>query len=243
MAGELTVIYTARTLPEAYQLQSLLAESGIQAVVSNESLKGGLGGDVLGWSAQPCVAVAGENAGLARQIAIEFDQRMEVLSRSPQYEAGEVEPPTKRPEAWPRCPRCGALRITRCPICQTPGTDCAEVDPEFAGMVDVEEGAEPISCGCGSGGCRAGADGAEGPEPAQVPAEAPPRMLLCPTCDDPFVPQYARRCESCGHEYADGYAPEPERNADERISARAIAVTLALVALLVAMVVYFALLL
>jgi hypothetical protein len=157
--------------------------------------------------------------------------------------AGELRPPAKRPGDWPRCPACGGLRITRCPICRTAGTDCAEADPDFVGMVDVDQGAEPTSCGCGSGGCTAGAGGGESPEQPEFPAEPPPRMLLCPTCDDPFVPEYARRCDSCGHEYTDGYDPEPERNADERISARAIAATLALVALLIAIVIYFALIL
>ena len=29
--------------------------------------------------------------------------------------------------------------------------------------------------------------------------------LLCPTCDEPLIPEYRRRCELCGHEFADGY--------------------------------------
>ncbi len=169
--------------------------------------------------------------------------------------AGELPSPAKRPGDWPRCPACGALRITRCPICRTAGTDCTEVDPDFVGMVDVDQDAKPMSCGCGSGGCSegrapspaeegaVGADGTESAEPGRMSAESPPRMLLCPTCDDPFVPEYARRCESCGHEFPDGYDPEPEPNADERLNARAIAAILGLVALLVATVVYFALVL
>ena len=30
-------------------------------------------------------------------------------------------------------------------------------------------------------------------------------MLLCPTCDEPFTPQFARRCDDCGHEFPDGF--------------------------------------
>jgi len=30
-------------------------------------------------------------------------------------------------------------------------------------------------------------------------------MLLCPTCDEPFTPQFARRCNGCGHEFPDGF--------------------------------------
>jgi hypothetical protein len=155
-------------------------------------------------------------------------------------------------QTWPECPQCSALRTTRCPICGHEGTDCAQADPEFVGVVDSDEEGKPMACSCGSGGCSGGRaespaeerpDGAERAEQAELAAESPPLMLLCPTCDDPFVPEYARRCASCGHEFAEGYESAPEIRLDERLSARAVAVLLGLVAVLIAMVLYFALVL
>ncbi len=33
--------------------------------------------------------------------------------------------------------------------------------------------------------------------------------LVCTTCDEPFVPEDARRCHQCGHEFAEGYSAGP----------------------------------
>ena len=152
-------------------------------------------------------------------------------------------------QTWPECPQCGSPRWTRCPICGHEGTDCAQADPEFVGTVDLDPEARPVTCGCGSAGCSGARaespaeEAADGVEQAEPPGESPPPMLLCPTCDDPFVPEYARRCGACGHEFADGYEPAPGPGLDERLSGRAIAVLLGLVAVVIALVLYFALIL
>jgi len=59
------------------------------------------------------------------------------------------------------------------------------------------------------------------------------KMVLCPTCDEPFVPQFARHCEWCGHEYADGidFTPPPPDEDQEQLGPRAVAVIVALLAL------------
>ena len=37
------------------------------------------------------------------------------------------------------------------------------------------------------------------------PARAERKLLvLCPTCDEPFRPEFPARCEWCGHRFADG---------------------------------------
>jgi hypothetical protein len=110
-----------------------------------------------------------------------------------------------------------------------------------------------MSCGCGSAGCSPGKSGAGGsaqgcgtdcgPENAgddvsEAPLEPPPWMLICSTCSEPFVPEHARRCARCGHEFDEGYEVHAEPR--EEISARAVAVILGLVALVIAFVIYFA---
>ena len=65
-------------------------------------------------------------------------------------------------------------------------------------------------------------------------------MLVCTTCDEPFVPEYPRRCEWCGHQFEDGYDVD-EQPTFEPLSGRAIAVIIALGALGIGLAVYFVL--
>jgi len=74
MAGELKVIYAARTMQEAHLLKDHLEENGIRAMVTNSSLEGGSGVDILGWPTLARVAVNEEDAAAARQIALQFDR-------------------------------------------------------------------------------------------------------------------------------------------------------------------------
>jgi len=249
VADELTVIYAARTATDAHQLKNLLVESGISATVTNALLEGGAGVDVLGWPTLARVAVAREDAEAARRMALEFDRRIAAESHTPNDETAAVEIPSIVPESWPLCPECGVRRMTRCPICGTAGTDFVQADPDFFGLPVVDKDATPLSCGCGSGGCSSSRSTSDTDRPANEPCEEPapepshpegdlPLMLLCPTCADPFVPEYALRCPSCGHEQTDGYETEPEGR--EPISPRAIAAILVLLALAIGFVVYFA---
>lgn len=251
MAEELTVIYAARTATDAHQLKNLLVEAGINATVTNTVLEGGAGVDVVGWATLARVVVAGGDAEAARRMALEFDRRIAAASRAPDDEPADAETPPSLPEGWPSCPECGARRMTRCPVCGTAGTDFVQADPDFVGSLAIDQDAQPLSCGCGSGGCSSGSSASDAdqaaacaPDAAALDPSQPegdlPLMLVCPTCDDPFVPEYARRCPSCGHEETDGYESEPQRR--EPISPRAIAAILALFALAVGFVVYFAML-
>ena len=45
-------------------------------------------------------------------------------------------------------------------------------------------------------------------------------MLLCPTCDEPFTPQFARRCSACGHEFPDGIDQPQAERASEGLNLR-----------------------
>jgi hypothetical protein len=259
MADNLTVIYSARTIPDAYQLRNVLLDAGIDAMVTSEALDGAIGSDILGGAASARVAVAERDAAVARQMAIEFDQRIAAGLNAPTEEPPEVETPPRRPDVWPRCPQCDALRVTRCPVCETTGTDFTLADPEFLGTPVGEEGAEPGTCGCGSAGCSPGpaasggqsgivdldkasaeARSREAGAPSGSAQEEAPLMLMCPTCDDPFVPEYPRVCQWCGYRFSEGYETEPEPS--EQISGRAIAVIFILLAIAIGFVLYFALL-
>jgi hypothetical protein len=151
-----------------------------------------------------------------------------------------------RSHCWPRCPRCDAPRTTRCPVCETAGTDFAEADTEYTWGIGLDEVAESTSCGrasaCCSGraSCDDGEDAVGDIEPSEEAAPAHP-VLMCPTCDEPFVPEYPRRCVWCGHEFEDGYEVDVVAQPPEEATGRVIAVVLGMVALMVLLIVYFTL--
>lgn len=77
------------------------------------------------------------------------------------------------------------------------------------------------------------------------PVDAEPMLLVCPICDEPFEPVYLRRCEWCGHDFGEGMEPPAivKTAAVEPPNARVLLVGLAGVAIVVGLIVYFALLL
>lgn len=76
-------------------------------------------------------------------------------------------------------------------------------------------------------------------------AAGEPVLLICPTCDEPFEPTYLRRCEWCGHDFGAGLEPpdivRPMQT--EPLNARVLLAVAAGVGIVVAIVVYFAVLL
>ena len=260
-AQDLVAVYAARTVTDAHQLKNLLVEAGIRATVVNAALEGGISGGVIGWAMLVRVAVAATDAKAARQMALEFDRQAAATLRESGDEPSDEEPPRgmilppDERKMWPVCPGCGARRATRCPICGTAGTEFTQADPDFLGTPGVGDDATAMSCGCGSGGCSSGGSATaeseagcgtgcgpeqEGADAGQLASEPPPWTLICSTCDEPFVPEHARRCASCGHEFAEGYEVHSEPR--EESSPQAIVVILGLVALVIGFVIYFAML-
>lgn len=252
MSQPQTIVYTARTLQDAHLLRNLLAEQRIEAVVLNELLEGGSGVSYVGWQTAAQVVVAEEDAQRARQIAVRFDRRQ---ASSPGMVQGEPlpHPPPTVPDRWPRCPECDAPRSTRCPVCGTTGSEFPPADMGFTWIPELEDTAwgSPVSS-CGPGGCApvaatgvGGGDEATPEAPAAGEAaagqepDAAPAMLMCPTCDEPFTPEYPRRCEWCGHEFADGVEIELRPSPVGQVNRRVIAVVMALLALAVALAAYF----
>lgn len=137
--------------------------------------------------------------------------------------------------AWPCCPECGRKRIAQCPYCGACGSDFALGEPPPDPMADESAEADPgrqrgenpapggidifapaqTAAGpcCGPGGCGAAteppvaaplsSDCVSGPhdEPAEL-------LVICPQCDEPFVPQFTRQCEWCNRQFADGRPPQ-----------------------------------
>ena len=88
------------------------------------------------------------------------------------------------------------------------GSDFTAADPDYIGVPGPEvTGASP-ACSCGPRGCTP-AGPVDKNEPAVAadfsPLEPPQPMLLCPTCDEPFVPEYSRRCLHCGQQFQSGF--------------------------------------
>jgi hypothetical protein len=71
------------------------------------------------------------------------------------------------------------------------------------------------------------------------PADSDELMLVCTTCDEPFVPGYLRRCEWCGHDFGEGVQPK-EPGPREPLDQRTVATVIALAACVLAILSYFA---
>ena len=261
MDEERIVVYTASSVRDADLLTMRLASAGIDAGVVQRPVEGGPADAPTGWPSARQVVVAEQDAEVAGEIVRQFDQehpgaeRIEAAGETASGEPPEGDGSVQQPAVWPRCPQCDALRTTKCPVCETAGTDFPQADREFLGSLGPhDEPSQAASCGCGSGGCSgAEAGSSEKEEEASCPAggdgspdhrsetDWPELVLMCSTCDEPFVPEYPRQCEWCGHQFAAGYEVEPPARL-EQVSSRAIAVVLGLLALLAGVMLYFMLL-
>ena len=169
-------IYTTADSAQATALVNLLSEQGIMALVVNEDLQSG-SSELLGPRALPRIVVREADEQAAREIAQRFDQQ--VVEQSVQealpVESDPVESDTPiTVEAWPLCPSCREPRHTTCRVCGTAGSEFPRADAEYSPPI-TEEG------------------------------KSSPRMhLICTTCDEPFVPEFLRRCQWCSHDFGEG---------------------------------------
>lgn len=148
------VIYAASNLQQAHLLKNELQRYGIRALVTNETLSRGFGVECPSWGTLPRVIVDEKDATVARQIALSHDKEG---AKGIENQLPEPQHFEHAPQAWPRCPECGAPRPTVCPICKTKGTDFPESDPDYAwgfGLEEVEDSqaTSGAGCSCGTGG-------------------------------------------------------------------------------------------
>jgi len=189
MNQDLVEIYKAANAQQAHLLAGRLGQLGIRAVVQNEALQGAVGELPLGWQVAPRVMVAGDDADRTRQVALDCEEQ---LARHADGAPQQVADEDGRPFDWPTCPQCDALRQTICPVCQVAGNDFP--------LADQNDTPAPLT--------NASLAGIE--ELEQAPSDELPLMLMCATCDEAFEPQFYRRCQWCGHDFADGLeSPDP----------------------------------
>ncbi len=226
MEGRLEVICRLNNLDAAYRYRDTLAQVGIPATLASRATLDGPGGEAGTEESMPVeLSVPEEYAERAREIVVELQQWLDDES-DPAADDGALAEQLEG--AWPRCPDCGERRTTKCPICQTAGTSFAPADAteSLGEPADAEPDRNGPSCGCGAGDCDARQD--EAPCPPLLPPS--PSLLICPTCDEPFSPEYLERCEWCGHVFEQG-VPVAEEEPEE-INAVTIAFVLGLTLLL-----------
>jgi hypothetical protein len=66
-------------------------------------------------------------------------------------------------------------------------------------------------------------------------------LVICPDCDEPFVPRYARLCHQCGHLFADGFDLKgPSEPASEWVTWRIVLAIVVFAVIMAGLVIYFA---
>ncbi len=185
MSDRQRAIYIAANSQQAHLMRNLLADAGIEAFVSNDTLNSvhfepmdwlvrAAGGPGFAPTA-PKLVVHEDDAEAAREIVMAAEAQILEGASSP--ELVQLETETGEEQAWPLCPHCARPRLATCPVCETSGT---EFPPAF--LPEEEEG--------------------------QQTSSSRHATVICNICDEPFVPRFPARCEWCGHRFADGYEPK-----------------------------------
>ena len=184
MTDRHVVVYTSAESDAALRLCDHLKQVGIQAQVIKPP-KGIPKGDSGGTTNQVQVVVSEGDQLVAQQIALEFDRpEMHHGCAVVDVLVDDRDPGTI--DAWPTCPECGKKRHTMCPICETAGTEFPPAD-SISGDDETD---------------------LEGTDDPGDPLGR--RPLLCPVCDEPFIPNYLRECEWCNFDFGHG-VEKPER--------------------------------
>ena len=221
-----TVIYTAARPQQAQLLKNLLADARIEAVLLNDALQSAVGEVPFGWATAVRVAVRESDAAEARALAVQFDRRLASgelagadVGENEATEYETVDEATSLAARWPTCPSCQQARQTTCPICQTSGSD-----------FEIGEG----------GGSDEESD-ATAENPLAIISVTGRMLVICPTCDEPFVPRYLRRCEWCNYNFGEGTQLPPRRfsDVDLEINARALFLLAVLAVLLGSLLLWF----
>jgi hypothetical protein len=126
-------------------------------------------------------------------------------------------------QVWPTCPNCDRPRTAVCPVCGTSGNDFRlGWGDTTAGTVELNAATEDL---------------AADDEAAEV-------LVICPGCDESFLPGFLVRCEWCGYRFRSGVEHEPEEPEPwEPLNLRVIGTMAVIVVAAAAMLGYFAMIL
>lgn len=233
------VVFAHPSLQVAHMMRNLLDHHGLEGKVLGDGLHahGHMGQlEMFG------VAVRQEREAEAGTVVEDFLQRM--AHQQQRAETASVAGPVDQDDSdadilieWPHCPQCGQPRDTMCPKCRHIGHHL----PQAETPVDAEELAairgEPAFVELQLNAAH------ESPQEAtRMPphAQHEPLWLLCPICDWLFQPNFYRRCAWCSHHFDDGLEIQPPRNLErEPINLRMILLAGGLLALLLAVLLYF----
>lgn len=204
------IVYCARTEAIAERLVEKLGEVSIEAVVIPQSVGAMEPGDA-GYAV--CVRDVDEPA--AEKAARSFVEDYLNGRLAEDGEAAWDKHSTESLRHWPVCPDCEAPRITRCNVCGRIGVDFPPNDPDFdwgMGQEPVDDADEKPPCTCGSEACAHGDSENEAHLDDTLPCESESDeeriVLRCPSCDEPFVPEFAEACPWCDHRFEDGFELE-----------------------------------
>jgi hypothetical protein len=195
MTDPIVSIYAAPALEVAYLVCAALEEHGITATISFKQVVGAHELPVI--EAPHYVQVHCDDAEVARQIVAQLE---EAKGRSKLLLDREAEADD---DPWPSCPHCGQPRHTSCPWCETAGSEFPQAylgpqsdddfEPSDEDETDIPDRFDPSR----------------------------PLLVICPTCDEPFRPLFAARCEWCGHRFGDGRELPPSGSiGDAELNAR-----------------------
>ncbi|HVU88756.1 MAG TPA: DUF2007 domain-containing protein [Pirellulales bacterium] len=181
-----------------------LAEAGIESFVENEFL-GQAAGDLPAGAIMPRVVVAEADAEDAHQVVADFRREafgaLAVISRESEDASSTAVARRAGPVADEDVAPAERV-IVLCPECGKPRmTVCPYCNTASATFPAGDRT-----------GLRA--------------ADDVPGLVICQTCDEPFEPEYYRRCAWCGHDFGHGRETEPPETVEylnDRVTVAAVA--------------------
>jgi hypothetical protein len=161
----------------AYLVRNRLAEAGIESFIANESLPYGAN-ELLPAVIGPRVIVAEADADAAREIVAEFQREPKEIAAGDDRLAAAGARGKEAPPVG--VAERGTLADAVCPQCgrarMTVCPFCHTASTDFP----------------------------RADQPPLAEGDSDGELLICRTCDEPFVPDYYRRCEWCGHDFGSG---------------------------------------
>ena len=117
MTDRLSVIYRTGEADKAHLLQSILDDYGIRCRVADQAITLDMSTDLRPIS----VYVNQADVELGTRIVQSFERHLAATWADLADAEDQFEPPRLWID-WPKCQRCGEVRETACPYCETVGT-------------------------------------------------------------------------------------------------------------------------